>query len=75
MYFPLSGYHKTFLFSYMKYLCFLKFLLDKIFMKVNGLGKKFQDDRAGLDPGASDLQSITYTTATTEDLLAGDGLI
>ena len=44
-------------------------------MKVNGLGKKFQDDRAGLDPGASDLQSITYTTATTEDLLAGDGLI
>ena len=32
--FRLSGSHKTFPFSYMKCLCLLKFLLDKMFMKV-----------------------------------------
>ena len=59
--FPLSGSHKAFHFSYIKFLCLLKFL----FVKSKSLQflrkKKFRTGRVGFDLGASALQSITFT--------------
>ena len=57
--FPFSGSHKTFHFCYMRFLCLLKFLLDKMFMIIEGSSivkeKKSRMAQAGLDHGASDL--------------------
>ena len=57
--FPLSGSHKTFHFSYMKFLCLLKFL----FIKVSSILRKkiFRMARVGFDLGVSVLQCITLT--------------
>ena len=60
--FPLSGSHKTFLFSYMKFLCPLK----RLFIKSKSLQflrkKKYRLACVGFDLGALDLQCITLTS-------------
>ena len=70
VYFRLSSSHKTFLFSDMKFLCFLNFCLIICSRKAKSLQKfrkKIQDDRAGLGTEASDLHCTAHDT--TEDLL------
>ena len=59
--FPLSASQKTFHFSYMKFLCLLKFLFIKVQVSSIFKEKKLRTARIGFALGASALQCITLT--------------
>ena len=71
--FPLSGSHKTFHFSYMKFLCLLKFLFIKVNVSLTFMEKKFRMARLGFNLGASALQSITLTP--TQPRICGQRMV
>ena len=74
--FPLSGSHKTFHFSYMKFPCLLKFLFIKV--QVSSIFKEKQNSLGGTSRNRS--RSIGsavqhFNPYTTEDLLTMDVFI
>ena len=71
--FPLSGSCKTFHFSYMKFLCLLKFL----FIKVSSIfkEKKIQDGMSRIQFWSIGFAVPHFNPFTTEDLLSMNGLI
>ena len=64
--FPLTRHSETFPFPYMKFLCLLKFLLEKCPWKSKSLQllrkKPLRRANVGIETRAMNLQSITYTT-------------
>ena len=71
----IASSHKTFHFSYMIFLCLLKFLFINVYISSIFKEKKFRMARVGFDLGASALQCITLNPYSTEDWLTMSGLI
>ena len=73
--FPLGGPHKTFHFSYMKFLCLLKFLFIKVEVSSIFKKKKIQVSTSRIRSRSIGSAVHHFNPYTTEDLLTIDGLI
>ena len=72
---PVSGSHKTFLFSYMKFLCLWKFLFIKVKVSSIFKEKKIQNCTSRIQSRSIGSAVHHLNPYTTKDLLTMNGLI